>query len=85
MNYHVWIMNIRKKLFAVALHIAVAMPSLCQNGKWNFYLSYYEATDIQPAGNMISGLASGALYSYNTADQSSYEYSQGNGLSSNSI
>lgn len=85
MNYHVWIMNIRKKLFAVALLIAVAMPSLCQNGKWNFYLSYYEATDIQPAGNMIYVLASGALYSYNTADQSIYEYSQGNGLSSNSI
>ena len=74
-----------KRLFIIAIIMMAAIHCWAQAGKWNFYLSYYEVSDVQPAGNTIFFLASGALFTYNVNDESIYEYSQGNGLSSNNI
>ena len=53
-------------LLALGTHTAKASGM----GQWKSYLSYYDVTEIEQAGNTLYVLASNNLYSYNKNDNS---------------
>jgi hypothetical protein len=57
-------------LLALGTHTAKASGM----GQWKSYLSYYDVTEIEQAGNMLYVLASNNLYSYNKNDNSITTY-----------
>ena len=84
-------MNIKKIFTTIAL--AMLLPCLsivnCQLstahaatiGTWKAYMAYYEATEIEKAGNIIYVLASDGLYTYDQDDNSLQTFDKTNGLS----
>lgn len=54
-------------------------------GTWRLYPSYNKMTKIEPAGDVIYVIASGSLYSYNTADNSITTYDHISTLNSKDI
>lgn len=73
---------IQKAILITALTLAMlATKAHAQTGTWRNYLAYNDITDVQQAGNTLFVLASEALYSYNTNDQSITTYDKTNGLS----
>lgn len=73
---------IQKAILITALTLAMlATKAHAQTGTWRNYLAYNDITDVQQAGNTLFVLASEALYSYNTTDQSITTYDKTNGLS----
>lgn len=59
----------------IILFICYIMLSLSINAQWKAYLSYYEPTEIERAGDgTLYVLASGGVYSYNPTDQQLITY-----------
>lgn len=56
-----------------------------QIGKWRIHLSYHNATQAEPAGNLIYTLASGSLFSYDKEDTAIQLYDKNNYLSDTDI
>ena len=51
--------------------LLIAGTAHAQDGLWKSYLSYYEPTEIEQAGNnILYVLASNGLYAYNKTDKS---------------
>ncbi len=64
-----------KKVFLTLLiYMVCYLSGIAQVETWKMYPSYYEITEIQPAGNTIFVLASGALFSYHKNDNSVQTY-----------
>ena len=58
------------------------MCSLAASAQWKAYLSYYEPTEIEKAGDgTLYVLASGGIYSYNPSDQQIITYDKTTSLS----
>lgn len=73
--------HIRTTLLTAAI-TAVATAATAQGtDKWTLYPSYANITEIQPAGKNTFVLASGAIFSYSTADGSITTYDKTNSLS----
>lgn len=73
---------IQKAILITALTLAMLATKVhAQTGTWRNYLAYNDITDVQQAENTLFVLASEALYSYNTTDQSITTYDKTNGLS----
>lgn len=73
--------HIRTTLLTAAI-TAVATTATAQGtDKWTLYPSYANITEIQPAGKNTFVLASGAIFSYSTADGSITTYDKTNSLS----
>lgn len=73
---------IQKAILITALTLAILATKVhAQTGTWRNYLAYNDITDVQQVGNTLFVLASEALYSYNTTDQSITTYDKTNGLS----
>lgn len=73
--------HIRTILLTAAI-TAVATAATAQGtDKWTLYPSYANITEIQPAGKNTFVLASGAIFSYSTADGSITTYDKTNSLS----
>lgn len=70
----------KRLLTAISLLICTAAAQAAGTGTWKNYLAYSEITDVQEAGGTLFVLASGGLYSYNTADHSITTYDKTNGL-----
>ncbi len=61
--------------------LLIAGTAHAQDGLWKSYLSYYEPTEIEQAGNnMLYVLASNGLYAYNKTDKSVQIYDKINAL-----
>ena len=74
--------NLKKGFMALAAALLTAVPSAAQGiGTWKNYLAYSDITDVQQAGGTLFVLASGGLYSYNTADQSITTFEKTNFMS----
>ena len=74
--------NLKKGFLAFAAALFTAVAAAAQGiGTWKNYLAYSEITDVQQAGGTLFVLASGGLYSYNTADQSITTFDKTNVMS----
>ena len=74
--------NLMRNLLVTACLLLAAVTSAAVGiGTWKNYLAYSDITDVQQAGNTVFVLASGGLYTYNTADQSIVTYDKTNALS----
>lgn len=78
-----------KKLIIAIIILAYILTPLKayprQVGTWKSYLSYNNVTDVKKGGNILYVLASGALFTYNTTDESIVTYDKANGLNDNGI
>ena len=76
-----------KKLIYSFLLLLIAHSSVAQMaiGEWQAHLAYNNVTQTAPAGNLIYAISDGALFSYNTEDESIKLYSKVNILSDNNI
>lgn len=66
----------KQYIFTIALLFLYLSTLSAQTGKWTMYPSYYNITEIAPAKEKAFVLASGALFSYNTADGSTQSIRQ---------
>ncbi len=73
------------RIFAAALLLTFFISVRAQVGTWTNYMSYADITDVVKGGNVLYVLASGDLYSYNTADESVVTYDKTNVLSDTQI
>jgi len=76
------ILNIKTFIIATAIVFGAAINKTMAEaiGTWKAYMSYYDITEIEEAGNILYVLASQNLYSYNTTDQSIQTYDKSNFL-----
>ncbi len=72
-------------IFIVSLLFSYLSMLSAQVGTWTMYPSYYNITEIAPAKQKAFALASGCIFSYNTADGSTQQYDKTNYLSDVSI
>ena len=78
-----------KKLSCVISFLLLNLFSYLQAqqavGSWNSYLSYHNATQVEPAGNIIYAVGNGGLFSYDKEDESVTCYSKDLPLSDTEI
>lgn len=70
-----------KRLFLLPLLLLFSIFTRASEDNWTLYPSYQNSTYCQVAGKKVYILASGALYSFNTADNELYTYDKLNSLS----
>ena len=75
-------MNIRTFIIAAIICLTPLAAMADAVGSWTIYPSFYQISDIEPAGSTIYVVASGNLYAYNTNDNSLQTYDKTNVLSS---
>ncbi|MBO7230669.1 MAG: Por secretion system protein [Bacteroidaceae bacterium] len=70
-----------KRLILLQLILLFSIHTRASEDNWTLYPSYHNSTYCQVAGKKVYILSSGALFSYNTADNEVFLYDKINGLS----
>ena len=76
-----------KKIIFSLLYFLITSVTSAQMaiGEWQAHLAYNNVTQTAPAGNLIYAVSDGALFSYNTEDQSISLFNKVNLLSDTGI
>ncbi len=70
-----------KKIFLLLSILLFSISTRASEENWTLYPSYHDCTYCQTAGKKVYILSSGALFSFNTADNEVFLYDKLNGLS----
>ncbi len=75
-----------RKILLLTLGLIATVATLqAQVGSWRAYPAYHDITAVEKGGNTLYVLASGGLYTYNTADRSVQTFDKTNALSGTDI